>query len=481
MMKLQYNIIRIAQYFLILFAIFVVTVSFFEPQIYHDTDLKFILIGLVLYGLLLYGIYRLCMRLPEKSLTYFTYLLIIITFLTQLFIVFKMQVTPKVDLKHIYKQTMDMFEADTAKFTNEKYFSFYTNNIPLAIVIYWIFYLAKLIGITNYRLAGGIFNVLLLFIVYVSTYKILKRITNIRITCFVMFLVLTNPVFYAYAPYYYTDTISLGFMMPGVYFMLCGYQEGNKYKKYSVYFLSSILMSIATKIRITSIFIVLAFVVFLILKRQWKTIKQFTLSFLCGILLFSVLWSGIYNYHIDFDTKDSAVPAQHFLMMASKGKGTYNDDDVAFTRSFETHEEKVTNTTRVWKERIKENGILGNIRLIVTKEAIVWGIGTRGYFQYTQYVVNENDCYHLISGEKSIYFRSFMQAYNIILFLLIGLGIFINRKQDYNYMLVLSIYWLGAIVFYMFWEAHMRHPVSLLILLTIMIIPLIEKFNKISL
>ena len=118
-MKLQYNIIRIAQYFLILFAIFVVTVSFFEPQIYHDTDLKFILIGLVLYGLLLYGIYRLCMRLPEKSLTYFTYLLIIITFLTQLFIVFKMQVTPKVDLKHIYKQTMDMFEADTAKFTNE--------------------------------------------------------------------------------------------------------------------------------------------------------------------------------------------------------------------------------------------------------------------------------------------------------------------------------------------------------------------------
>jgi hypothetical protein len=147
---------------------------------------------------------------------------------------------------------------------------------------------------------------------------------------------------------------------------------------------------------------------------------------------------------------------------------------VKFTRSFKTHDEKVENTTRVWIERIKANGLIGNIKLILRKEVIVWAIGTRGYVQYTQFVEEENDLYHSISGQNSIYFRSYMQAYNVILFLLIGLGVFFDRgKRDYIFML--SIYWIGAIVFYMFWEAHMRHSMSFLVLLSMMIVPFFER------
>lgn len=44
-------------------------------------------------------------------------------------------------------------------------------------------------------------------------------------TAFVcMFVLLTNPVFYAYASYYYTDTVSLGITMSGIYLMFLAYE-----------------------------------------------------------------------------------------------------------------------------------------------------------------------------------------------------------------------------------------------------------------
>ena len=60
-----------------------------------------------------------------------------------------------------------------------------------------------------------------------------------------------------------------------------------------------------------------------------------------------------------------------------------------FTRSFPTHEEKVENNKKVYLEHLRENGVLGNLKLAIKKEAIVWGIGTHGYTQYTKNVVEK--------------------------------------------------------------------------------------------
>ena len=87
-------------------------------------------------------------------------------------------------------------------------------------------------------------------------------------------------------------------------------------------------------------------------------------------------------------------------MMGSHGNGTYNVKDMRFTRSFPTHEEKVENNKKVYLEHLRENGVLGNLKLAIKKEAIVWGIGTHGYTQYTKNVVEKTTCYDWLVGKK---------------------------------------------------------------------------------
>lgn len=145
-----------------------------------------------------------------------------------------------------------------------------------------------------------------------------------------------------------------------------------------IHFLAAgFLIGFATCIRVTSIFIVLAVGVWILLNKYWKKLLTLGIPLVCGLLIFQLAWGGVYRYHVDMDTYDSAITIEHFLMMGSHGNGTYNVKDMRFTRSFPTHEEKVENNKKVYLEHLRENGVLGNLKLAIKKEAIVWGIGTQ--------------------------------------------------------------------------------------------------------
>ena len=144
-------------------------------------------------------------------------------------------------------------------------------------------------------------------------------------------------------------------------------------KKILKYVFGGFLLAIAVKLRVTSIFLGFAILTYLIIKKQLLRRKTCLVAALAGFVLFQSIFSFIYQRHVPFDTHETAMPATHFLMMASIGDGTFDDNDVKFTQSFPTHDEKVKNNLRVFKERIKENGVLGNIKLAVLKEAQVWG------------------------------------------------------------------------------------------------------------
>lgn len=459
---------------LICVSVFLIAVSVLEPWVYHDTNgyLTVFLAAVfaVAFGCMLCGI----RKLPDSVLCRSIWVGIVVSLLIQLYIVFHMQLIPKVDLSHIYKQCVKMLETGSAQITNTKYFGFNTNNIPITILLYWVFRFSDSLGFSNYRLAGGIFNVLLLFVSYVLIFLMLKKNTSMRAAAAVMLLVLANPAFYAYAPYYYTDTVSLAFTISCTYLILCGMGQEVKWKKIVAFVLAGFLMGIAVKIRVTSIFIVIAVVVCLCFRRQWRKLLQCAVPFLCGIVLFLMLWNKIYAYHVNFDTSESSITVEHFLMMGSTGRGTYSADDVKFTKSFDTHEEKAENNRRVYKQRICENGFFGNLRLAVIKQAIVWGIGAHGYSQYTENVKEKTACYDWITGEKSACFRAYMQSFNIVLYIVIMLGLFKARKRDSICMLVLAVYWGGALIFYIFWEAHARHSLSFLPFLTMLSVPLFE-------
>lgn len=116
-----------------------------------------------------------------------------------------------------------------------------------------------------------------------------------------------------------------------------------------IHFLAAgFLIGFATCIRVTSIFIVLAAGAWILLNKYWKKLLTLGIPLVCGLLVFQLAWGGVYRYHVDMDTYDSAITIEHFLMMGSHGNGTYNVKDMRFTRSFPTHEEKVENNKKVY-------------------------------------------------------------------------------------------------------------------------------------
>lgn len=461
--------------FVIMAALFVILVSIVEPVVMKDVNITRVLVGAVCCVAVFTGILTLSRKLSERELGYLIIAGIILASVAQIYIVFHMQLVPKVDLIHIYDQCADMVKTGKSNFGGSEYFAYNTNNIPLAIVIYYVFRVAAFAGM-DFRVAGGLFNVLFIFIIYISAFLILKKVTTVRTAFVYMAVLLANPVFYAYASYYYTDIISAGLVMTGVCFIVYGCNKKKFSGKIANYLIAGFLTGFATCIRVTSIFILLAIFVWILLNKYWKKLVTLGVPVLCGLVIFQMAWGVLYNYHVDMDTYDSAITVEHFLMMGSHDDGTYDAADVKFTHSFPTHEEKVKNNKKVYFRHLRENGLLGNLKLIIKKEAIVWGIGAHGYSQYTENVVKKTACYDWLVGKKSALFRTYMQAYNIILYVLILMGAFcaLHKKGSGKYSWILAIYWCGALVFYLFWEAHPRHSVSILPLLTMLVVPWVE-------
>lgn len=70
-----------------------------------------------------------------------------------------------------------------------------------------------------------------------------------------------------------------------------------------------------------------------------------------------------------------------------------------------------------------------------------------------------------------------MQAYNSLFLSAIlasMLAVLLIRKQKRILTCVVAIDWLGAVMFYVLWEAHPRQSVSYLFLMTMLLIPLFE-------
>ena len=209
---------------LILSAVFLILASAVEPWMYHDVPGGLTIFLAVFLAFFLFYVTPYIWKLPETCIRFGIWAGILSAFLLQLYIVFHMQLVPRVDLSHIYDQCVEMLETGNTQLTDVKYFSFNTNNIPIAIVLYWVFRFFRGLGLENYRLAGGIFHVVLLFFIYVAAYLILKRIADIQTVAAVMFILLLNPAFYAYASYYYTDTVSLFFTITGACLMLYAFE-----------------------------------------------------------------------------------------------------------------------------------------------------------------------------------------------------------------------------------------------------------------
>lgn len=113
------------------------------------------------------------------------------------------------------------------------------------------------------------------------------------------------------------------------------------------------------------------------LKQTVKTFGSILISLIIAMLLVSTC---IRSTHIKIDT-DRTYGITHFLMMGMNyyeggGNGTWNADDVGFSGSFSTAQERRKANLQVAGERVKEMGVSGMLHLMRRKILTNYNDGT---------------------------------------------------------------------------------------------------------
>lgn len=462
------------------FAVFISMYSVFEPTVLKDVTYLSIGKGMCVYLLGMLLLVGACRLLGETCRRWVLFLLWALSVTLQLVIVFQMQLIPSVDLSHIIDQIDECLNANDPVFTDQTYFGFYTNNIPITIVLYWVFRIARAAfgAGADLQIVGGLFNVMMIFLAMLGAYLLLRRTTTPFVTFWVMVLLLTNPTFYAYTSYYYTDTFSMPFAMNGLLCLVAAGDELRKGPRMGLFLGAGAILGVGYYLRATCIFVLIAWLVYSLFMKKWRLCLEGALPVLAGVLLIMAIYQPVLHYHVPYDTKETAVPISHFLMMGSHGTGVYDNDDVVYTWSFSDAESRASGTMTAWKSNVKENGISGNLRLAYEKEIFVWGVGSHWYQQYTEKVETKTRVYEWIRGKCSDLFQGVMQFYNILFYALLAAGLLSGLKKGTALHLIIVVYFFGAVFFYLFWEAHPRHSFNFMPVLTLLTIPLFERLEE---
>lgn len=273
------------------------------------------------------------------------------------------------------------------------YFSRYPNNFFLFL---FFRFLGKTLGrIINIWLAAGLVNILFVDIALFLSCFCAKKCFG-RKTFYCVFAL--SALLFAFFPWLivpYSDTLSMPFPIGIFACFLCFREAEKRPKKIMFAVLAGLLTWIGYLIKPT---VIIAWIAVAIVgcflpfsaKKSFRQHAGFLL--LTGILFFlgSIIWQS-FLYHQQWMEIDpqKAAPAEHFFMMGlNQGKGTYGaykEDDVAFTFSFATLEERKEADLQVAFQRLQEYGPGGYLRFLwnkarwVTSEGIFFW-GKEGHF-----------------------------------------------------------------------------------------------------
>ncbi len=457
-----------------------ITVTCFSYGLDQDLSPVIVILGTIITFLIFKYLNKKLTKLSDKKINIIALILSVLFFVGVLLIGIFLPISSVTDLSHIIEYVNRMFSENSLTITGS-YFSKYTNQIPLLIIVYGFAKIGSLFGITNVLLMGTIFNALFISLTAYFIYLIGKEIHSPKAGLLSLLFMVINPIFYLYASYFYTDTLCMPMAVIGLYFLIkCLKSDPNK-KKFVLAILAGIFFYIGLKIRIIVAILLIAAFIFIFLNRVLTKKMLVGLGLIIGLILGGISYQVAYNqFNIEID-KNAEFPITHWLMMGLNEEyaGGYNNLDHDITFNETTTEDKIAKNLEVIKTRLNELGLLGLLRLEGNKISRTWASGNYGVFAKLNNTSNGVGLYEYLGGygNKTIFLEYSLQilkAY-ISLIILIGLLEKFKKKPEYNYDDIVYIALFGAITFYLIWEAAQRYSLSFL---PWMIIPLGVVYNS---
>lgn len=405
-------------------------------------------------------------------------------------------------------------------FTNTEYFSKYSNNIFLLLILEIIFKFLNLFNMNNYLLIAVIFNIIIIDIaiifIYLTSKKILKSKYNF------ISLLFTIPML-AFSPYIgvvYSDTLSLIFPIAILYYYIC-YKEKPKNR---YLFAITTFSTIGLLLKPTNIIVLIAIILIELLnmiskfidnkinnnknfniKEKVKFILKSTSIVIVTFLLVYNSYTGYRNlklgkYISEEDYQNNGFPYTHFIMMGLKptdveGKyyGVYSEDDVIATQQQIGVENKKEYNIEEIKKRLSKMGIKGYISYLYDKYTFIISDGTFFYglegsfYKSLPYnssnLAKEIQEYVYVKEEGYVKYTSniYQGIWTSVIIIILITTALNFRKKETQYIDIARLAIIGIIMFIVLFEARSRYLINYLPIFTIVLsYGILDTTNKIE-
>ena len=381
-------------------------------------------------------------------------------------------------------------------FTQVEYFSKYSNNIFLMLLLEGIFRVVKLFGVTNYLLVAIIFNIIVVDLAIILINLTCKKTLKNNYKCIDLFFTIPMLAFTPYIGVVYSDTLSLIFTIAILYFYIC-YKESAKVKNLVA---TIIFSTIGLLLKPTNIIILIAIVIIesinvilSFLKNRKESGKKILKNICKNILISAVSFLTIYSLYMGYrdlrlnkyisksDYENNGFPFTHFIMMGLKpteveGKyyGLYREEDVIATQQqIGIANKKEYNISEI-KNRLNKLGIKGYVSYLYDKYTFIISDGTFFYGNegsfYTSPPCNSSELaqkiqyYVYVDKEGYIkYTRNIMQGIWTSVIIVILIDTILNfRKKESDYINISRLALIGIIMFILIFEARSRYLINYL-------------------
>lgn len=361
---------------------------------------------------------------------------------------------------------------------NDTYYSIYPNNVPMAFILYRIYSFAANSGLYSLKPEFLWIQVIcgMISIAGMAMCLTIQKLTNhvgAVLAGFVLYVACIGISPWKTVPY--TDMYALLFPILSLCLYVYYYYAKNNIVRmiyFGLAFLTGVLGSLVKPtVLIVAVAIGLVEVSHLVfhMKQEWKQ----ALIKLGLIVLTVFLYKGALN-HIYEETgyepnKEISATFHHYMVMGlnQDTTGSYSSEDAALIGQYPNREERIEVQMGMVAARIKEMGLVGYLKFLLTKTVMTFNDGTfnwgrEGVYYLDKYPVLSQGAYAF--ALKNIFWpeHQYSETYHTIcqtvwlavLFALPGLCLYKKYNRGLN-LILLSI--LGIMLYLMLFEARARY------------------------
>lgn len=448
MRKILHNIFSYAFICLFVLALIWITVApFVYERILNPIAL---LLGIFVIFILVIFIARKILEANEYSLKFYNRLIVFFYIVFQT-IILSMDTLNFSDGAEIENEAHYML--NYGRFSGERYFLVYPNNINPTIILYWIYRIANFLKVSEV-LALHLFCFLVTSITIYLIFKTAGKLFDKNKQTLTLFLTLVYIPFQMYSLFYYSDTFMVVAVALIMYVLIPS--DGSFIFRNKHIIAVAIIIAFSWNLRSNIIIVLPALLIYLAFFKWYKKIFVLIITFVVAFFVFGKTFDLLWAYYGFTEDEGYKFPMLHWVMMGmSIQGGSYNWQDFQYTY---LSQDKVTDDLSLFFNRIIHRPLFLNLVVFVLKIRGNWSDGTINYTNGTR-ALREGDSFlwQLFYGSNNSFFIYTSQMlYAVIIFAMVYY--MYKRRKDYiTSMFLFQIIIFGVFMFHLIWEAKPRY------------------------